>query len=208
MILGVIEVEFGPHWADMQLVGLTGLSILMTTVLGLIAWLNGAKATAIAQQANQREEKRIEAERAAKIDDARKETALSMVQAVIAYKTLGYTPTRSWTGGQSPGENPRLSTARQDAELVQAKALAQISLFSSGPESARMREWLDHATSHVYYAYQSDEENQDSVVDVFLSAISNWGSGLTTTSQLVAEDTAGPVYVGEGSPWCNGRTFG
>ncbi|KUF05543.1 hypothetical protein [Leucobacter sp. G161] len=211
MLNAVIDVNVEPTRLDELMWQIAVFSALATVFLGGLAWFNGHRATAIADDANKRESRRLEAELKEKVDDARKETALSMIKALLAYKTLGYTPLKAWNGDQELINNPRVSTARQDAELVQAKSLAQISLFESEPEAAaRMRDWLDHATSHVYYAFQMNdlsEAEQNLILNDFLSVISGWGSGITTTTQLTRTDTSGLVDTGDEVAWCHGRTF-
>ena len=62
-----VPVTFGPHWADEWQVWLTGGSIIASSILGLLAYANGKKATEIAKGA--------EAARAKDLENARTERA-------------------------------------------------------------------------------------------------------------------------------------
>lgn len=116
--------------------------------LAWLAYANGRKATKIAAEAPQREERHREREVDQREHEARSAVAMAMMRAVSA--TEQYTKARDTpVMVREQGHAILIREAASEMQRVRAEALSAVALYATEPEDDELHVWIDSALEQL-----------------------------------------------------------
>ncbi|WP_130453115.1 hypothetical protein [Leucobacter luti] len=158
---------------DEQLVLVTGVSILATALLGLLAWLNGHRATVIAEDAIRRDQTHRDAELALRSQAERDSVALAVLEAFASIEAVRTGTPPTYVDAQSALE-------RERSNLV-SRANAKISLYTANTDEALLLDWFEVTISRIDSNDRFDDDSIPMRRNAFMSqmlaskeGISSW----------------------------------
>ncbi len=182
--LDAIPVTFGPHEGDVWMIAATLLSFATSLVVAVVAARNGQKATRIAEEASDRDEKHRLAEAERLERESRAAVTLAMLRTFAALEQ------QKW----DPSSNPLDKTSEESRRVseLEFEALAQIDLYPLEPEDEELRVWLSSAVATIKQAPLHSHWDMSVWTYSFMDQLAYarmgaaaWNKRVLTASQLV-----------------------